>query len=226
MKKKIIIWTIVIVIVGGIFYLYQNKNNEEINSFLSEAKTSYRVSDFINSSLDMEEAQRIVDRLNEAYIAVGEGDRTYLHWIDIGMYKKVLGDYKGTEEAWRNAVSLTERPDLAYGNLANLYFYNLRDFNKAEEYYYKALEVVPNSYHYREGLSDLYRYDLKEKMNQVEQIMKDGVEQDMNNAIVYYAYLVDFFSSESNAEKVKEYTNKIKEIDPNWESFTQEIIVE
>jgi tetratricopeptide (TPR) repeat protein len=226
MKKKVIIWLIVIVVLGGIFYLYQNKENRDIDNFINKIKTDYRVSDFIDSALETSEAQRMVDRLNEAYVYLEEGDKLYLSWIDIGMYKKVLGDYSGAEDAWRSAVALSDNPALAYGNLANLYFYNLRDYIKAEEYYKKALDAVPGSYTYREGLADLYRYDLRNKVNEVEQIMKDGVEKDINNSIAYYAYLVDFFSSENNEEKIKEYTKKIKEIDPNWQAFAEDVVIE
>lgn len=226
MKKKVIIWIIIIVILGGIFYLYQNKDKQEPSNFLNEVKTFYRVSDFVGSHLETDEAQELVDRLNEAYVYLEEGSKPYLRWNDIAIYKKALSDYKGAEEAWRNAISLAENPGLAYGNLANLYFYHLRDFIKAEEYYKKALEISPHSFTYREGLADLYRYDMREKIDEVEQTMKEGADANKTNAIAYYSYLIEFFDGENNKSKVGEYTKKIKEIDPDWESIFQETIIE
>lgn len=228
MNKKIltIAFAVLVFLTGlGLYFLSPKpKSEENTNISLYQEKDHYEVSDFKDAPIvELDELERVIGRLNEAYVYLREGNKPYLRWIDIGLYKKVLGDYKGAENAWRNSVSLAANPGLAYGNLANLYFYNLKEFDKAEEYYLKAIEITPSAYTYREGLSDLYRYELKDKRSLVEEIMVEGSKQDSVNAIVYYAYLFDFFTAIENKEKAGEYAVKIKQIDPNWEIYGESI---
>jgi len=228
MNKKIltIAFAVLVFLVGLSLYFLspKPKNEKNANISLYQEKDHYEAGDFMDSPIvESDELERVIGRLNEAYVRLKEGDKPYLRWIDIGLYKKVLGDYRGAENAWRNSVSLAANPGLAYGNLANLYFYNLKEFDKAEEYYLKAIEITPSAYTYREGLADLYRYELEDKRGLVEEIMIEGSKQDSANAIIYYAYLVDFFAAIKDNNKASEYVGKVKKIDPNWEIYGEDI---
>ena len=115
---------------------------------------------------------------------------------------------------------------MAYGNLADFYFYYTKDYQKAEEYYKKALDINKNVYKYYEGLADLYRYNLTDKKDLVEKVINNGLENDSANKIIYYSYLVDFYHQKKNIGKKQEYIDKIKEIDPNWEWYMEDVEIE
>ncbi len=255
MNKKTIIliaFLLSFFVLGGVFfygYKYANLKNNDLNNIfrvdksvsdsrekehdfeeratLYQEKDQYSLDDFQNTgNLEEAEKKRLVEKLNKVYVLLREHEKKYPYWIEIGLIKKTLGDYTGAISAWRNAVSLSKRPVLAYGNLADLYFHYLRNYEKAEEYYQKALELNPRNFTYREGLADLYRYDLKEKSHLVEEIMLEGAKQDPANKIFYYAYLVEFFTENKNAKKAQEYKDKIYKIDPKWKPYTEEETVQ
>ena len=226
-KKSVIFLFIFIAIIGGIIYFKYYQGADNIKNILSDKnKTHYTVGDFKESGLDIAEISRFVDRLNKEYKALENSDKPYFNWINIGMFKKNLKDYQGVEDAWFKAISLKDDADLAYGNLADFYFYYTKDYQKAEEYYKKALDINKNVYKYYEGLADLYRYNLTDKKDLVEKVINDGLENDSVNKIIYYSYLVDFYHQEKNIEKKQEYIDKIKEIDPNWEWYMEDVEIE
>lgn len=225
MKKKIDISLVLvfIIFIGTIifYFTYYKVDKTETTSYADD--NIYTANDFKNSGLEPEELDRLINRLNKTYVLLEEKNNPYSSWIDIGMYKKVLGDYKGAEEAWMNAVTLTDRPDLAYGNLANIYFYNIKNYDLAEEYYQKAIEISVNPFTYREGLSDLYRYIKTDKKDLIEKNMLDGALSDPNRKLKYFEYLYYYFVDEKNIDKEAEYLKKIKEVNPEWKSDIQDV---
>ena len=64
-------------------------------------------------------------------------------WIAIGNLKVLLGDYEGAIAAYRESISLQSNNILGYRNIAEVYKNNLRDYEKAQEFYGLAIEVNP-----------------------------------------------------------------------------------
>lgn len=225
MKQKIFFIFVVVIlasVLGG-YYIYGQKNSNTKNFTAYENKDHYEVGDFKDSTLEQSDMEAAVARINKLYELKETSSDKYTYWIDIGIYKKLLNDFVGAEEAWMKAIESTENPDVAYGNLANIYFYNLRNYELAEEYYKKAIEITKNPFTYREGISDIYRYNLTAKKDLIEQNMLDGVESDPIRKLNYYEYLYYYFADEKNQDKTAEYLKKIKEIRPDWESDIQNV---
>jgi len=137
--------------------------------------------------------EKTLEELNLQYVKIEEEDHVYIRWINIGILKKRLNDFKGTEEAWQDAISYDSEQSLAFGNLADFYLFNLGQYEKAEEYYLKVLGMRQDNYTYYVGLVSLYRYNMIEKANLIESIMVDGAEINPGEAGTYYMYLSNYF---------------------------------
>src|SRR4030042_3428028 len=93
---------LIVLAVGAIFYFYLTK------VFLPNKEDKiYIASDFPGAfeKMDEEVLRLTLEDLNKQYQKKKEGDHIYIRWINIGILKKRLGDYIGTEDAWQNAIS-------------------------------------------------------------------------------------------------------------------------
>lgn len=219
MSKKYYFFIILIIIAAGIAaYFYFAK----FYSPQDQIKV-YTAEDFPNALERMSEdiLEKTLADLNNQYQKKEEGDHIYIRWINIGILKKRLGDYVGTEEAWQNAISYNPDQALAFGNLADLYLFDLGENEKAEEYYKKVLTMNPNHFNYYHGLAALYRYNTTEKAGLIEDLMLDGAKINPGEAESYYMYLANYFNDTKtnnggeDKEKAKLYTQKTLAINPD-----------
>jgi len=219
MSKKRILYIALVVIAASVvayFYLLPYFGGED------EMNKVYTVDDFptgiekvSNGSMSQEILDGTIEELNEQYVKIKEGDHIYNRWINIGILRKRLGDHEGTEKAWLKAIEYSPDQSLAYGNLADLYLFILKDDEKAEEYYLKVISMRNDNYNYYIGLSALYRYNMTEKAHLIEGIIVEAAEINPNEAASYYIYLADYYSRDGNdVEKARKYANKVIEIDP------------
>ncbi len=218
-KKRYFFIILIALAIGAIFYFYLTQ------FFLpNRLDKVYTAEDFPGAlnKMSQEALDFTLEDLNKQYQKLREGDEhVYIRWINIGILKKRLGDYKGAEDAWQNAISYNPDQTLAYGNLADLYLFDLRDVEKAEEYYKTVLTKNPYNYNYFVGLATLYRYDMTEKADQIEDLMNDAIVFNPGEAQNYYMYLANYFAEgpENNGgndiAKAKDYTQKTLEIDPD-----------
>src|SRR3990167_5293222 len=214
MKNKaryfIIILIVIFASLAAYFYL---------SKFYFEEKEQkiYTAADFPEALKIMSEdiLEKSLKDLNLQYQKLKEGDHVYVRWINIGILKKRLNDFYGAEEAWQSAIKYNPDQALAFGNLAELYLFDLKENQKAEEYYLKVLEMRENNYNDYFGLAALYRYNLTEKANLIEGLMLKGAEKNPAEAENYYMYLADYFYQEGdNIEKSKDYSQKTLELNP------------
>ncbi|MBU4339258.1 tetratricopeptide repeat protein [Patescibacteria group bacterium] len=221
MNKKNIIYIVLVILIASFvasFYLTDfYKSNE------SDLDKIYTSEDFPNAlkTTNEEILQLSLEDLNGQYQDLRDGKYIYLSWINIGILKKRLGDNPGTEEAWLNAIDYGPDRSLAYGNLADLYLFNLGEYEKAEEYYQKVLNMAPDNYTHYHGLASLYRYNMTEKSNLIEGIMLKGAENNPMGIENYYMYLANYFAEgpEDNGgndkEKAKYYIEETLKINPD-----------
>jgi tetratricopeptide (TPR) repeat protein len=136
-------------------------------------------------------------------------------WFDFGYYKKLLGDKEGAKLAWEKAFEYNPKKFATSNNLGDLYVNPFKDYERAEFFYLKALELKPNySVYYK--LADLYQYKLKEKQDRIEPLLKEAIKKLPKNKKEFLVYLYDFYEDQENQEKMEEYKNKIQKIDPEF----------
>lgn len=66
-------------------------------------------------------------------------------WIELGIYRKLIEDYVGAEESWKNASTLRPNSALPLSNLGNLYGYYIKNNEIAERYYLASIKTEPES---------------------------------------------------------------------------------
>ena len=220
MKRKNIIYIALVIAVAGLtayFYLA-----DFYKPYGSDLDKIYTAVDFPNALETMTEdiLEKSLEDLNNQYQKIQEGDHVYVRWINIGILKKRFMDHSSAEEAWQTAISYNPDQSLAFGNLADLYLFNLGEYEKAEKYYLKVLDMRPDNYTYYIGLVSLYRYNMTEKANLIEGLMIKGAEINPSEAENYYMYLANYFnygpdnSGGNNKEKARYYIQKTLGINP------------
>jgi tetratricopeptide (TPR) repeat protein len=76
-------------------------------------------------------------------------------WLDIALYKNMLGDTAGAEAVWVYLTQVSPGLFQPYGNLANLYL-TRQNFSEAETWYLRAIEKKPDYLQYYSDLGDIY----------------------------------------------------------------------
>ncbi len=134
-------------------------------------------------------------------------------WFDFGSAKEFLNDHEGAASAWERSFELQPLNFVTAGNLGNVYQYFIKNWQKADFYYHKALEVRPDYTLAYQGLADLYRFNWKEKQSQFEPQMLEAVQKDPQNRATYYGDLVEFFATR-DLPTAKKYFEEVKKINP------------
>lgn len=108
-------------------------------------------------------------------------------WIDLGAYRKIIGDYAGAKEALENALIIRPNNAVALSNLGNLYGYYIKDAVKAEEYYLASIKAEPTPgfwyyqafFFYKEVMNDA----VKAKNIVAEGVKNNPYDSDLNNLL-------------------------------------------
>ncbi|MFC1700730.1 tetratricopeptide repeat protein [Patescibacteria group bacterium] len=213
-KRHFFVIAIIVILTVAVAYFYLN------NYYFINQRSEYKVytaEDFPNSLslMGQDVLEASLTDLNKQYEKLNDvtDKYTYIRWINIGIIKKRFNDYAGTEEAWKKAIEYNPDQGLAYGNLADMYLFDLGEYEKAEEYYKKVLSMRTDNFNYYYGLAALYRYNMTEKADEIEGLMISGAENTPSEAENYYMYLADYFYREGkDVEKSKYYSQKTLEL--------------
>lgn len=101
-------------------------------------------------------------------------------WLYLGLNRKAIGDYEGVKSAWEYAKLLSPTNFVVRGNLGDLYAYYLKDNQKAEENYLRALEMGSTQIYLYFKTAEFYRDFLKDNQKATEIIQK-GLEISPNS---------------------------------------------
>jgi len=96
-------------------------------------------------------------------------------WLNLGIWRKTIGDYEGAKEAWEFVTLIRPTDAVAFHNLGDLYSQYLIDFPKAEQYYLAAIAKEPGTPFYYVKLHEFYRYFVK-KLDLAENILVQGIK--------------------------------------------------
>lgn len=134
--------------------------------------------------------------------------------LKMGLIKQLIHDYTGAEEIWTYLYKIEPKSYVLNGDLAYLYQYYLSDYQKAEEFYLKALEPkdVVNRYLYLNGLYELYHYRLKDDAKT--QVVLDRAMTELPEDINVFLMAADYYRETGNKDKARELYNKALKINP------------
>ncbi|MEW5907575.1 MAG: hypothetical protein AB1643_00085 [Patescibacteria group bacterium] len=195
MKNKIILIIIILLLAGGAgYYIYNDLSptrrvgeSEEPQQPVVEIPNLDRP---INITVNLtKEAEEIIrKKIEELSSKLKENPNLLDLWLDLGIYRKIIGDYEGAVEAWEYVSVVSPKNSTSFHNLGDLYAFYLKDYQKAEKNFLIAIENNPSQIFSYRSLYELYRYAMKDD-EKAKEILKKGIEinpdtsQDLKNLL-------------------------------------------
>lgn len=144
-----------------------------------------------------------------------KGNPDYLlGWIELGITKKVIGDYEGARDAWEYAGIIRPFNSVSFSNLGEIYWRYLPDFPRSEKNFKTAIKNKPDDFSVYISLSDLYYYSYKEKKDLAYAVLLDGIAANPNDANFPRA-LAALYERDNNFVKAIEWWKKVFASEPD-----------
>lgn len=138
-------------------------------------------------------------------------------WLNLGVYRKIAGDYEGAIEAWEYVAETG--PDsvnyVAYRNIGDVYINFLKDYEVAEVNLRRVISLNPSILDSYRMLSDLYRYSYKTDTDLAEQILLEGLGNNpesidlMTSIAKYYKETEDIENAKKYYEQARDEAQKL-----------------
>lgn len=128
-----------------------------------------------------EQKEKIYGELRMHGSAVKEKPDYFFGWIQVGLLKKVIGDFEGARDAWEYAGVISPKNSVSFANLGELYWRYLPNFPKSEANFKISIKNKPNDSSTYMSLSDLYRYSFVEKKDLADDVLLEGVNANPNS---------------------------------------------
>lgn len=96
-------------------------------------------------------------------------------WVELGSYRKAIGDYEGARQAWEYVVAVSPTYIVPLINLGDLYQFYFKDNLKAEEYMKKVIALDKASVEGYFRLYNLYALSYKEKIAEAPKVLLQGL---------------------------------------------------
>ncbi|QQG45481.1 MAG: hypothetical protein HYW89_00890 [Candidatus Sungiibacteriota bacterium] len=134
-------------------------------------------------------------------------------WIQVGIFKKIIGDFEGARDAWEYASLLEPLNSLSFANLGELYWRYLKDFPKAEANLKISLKNKPADVQTHVSLAELYYYSYKEKAEEADDVLLRGLEANPQNQTLM-SRLAYLYEQRKEWGKALEWWQKVNELFP------------
>lgn len=212
-KIKVIIAIIIFMVVIGFMIYY---------FFLKKPADPYAgVFDWRIVKTDLEPWE--IEKFSQEFLAVKESlqqDANQLDgWMQLGMLKKFVGDYKGAEQAWLKANEIRPKNSLSFHALADLYVNFTKEYAKAEPMYRQAiansLGEQFNILYYRNFF--YYYRDYLHQPDKAEEVLLEGIQDNPQSADLV-TLLASFYEEKGENSQAIEYYQKSLELYPDNEA--------
>lgn len=122
----------------------------------------------------------IQTKVAELQASLSKDPKQFNAWIDMGVYHKVAGDYVGAKIYWDYAGKLAPTDFISFGNLGNMYAYQLKDMVKAEQYYNQAIKNAPTQIYLYFQLAEAFR-DVSKDIPKAKAVVERGLVANPGN---------------------------------------------
>jgi len=167
----------------------------------------------ISANISEKEKTAYLSKIQEAINNIKENPISYDDWLSLGLYRKAIGDYIGTAEAWKESIKINPGGYISYHNLGDLYHFYIRDFVSAEKYMKDLVRVKPDYISAYRNLFDLYTLSYMEKENEAPKILLDGIAKNPK-AYDLMVLLASYYRDQGNISSAKEYYQKALSLNP------------
>ena len=200
---------LVIVIAITVYYLLPEDFGQE------GASSDYFTLTVMSTDIPEEKIKEYQEQLSALKKAI-EADPDFVnHWFDVGLLKKLVGDYQGAEAAWIKAGEIRPANSTSFGNLADLYANFLHEYDKAEVAYEIAIKnsagEVKNLLFYRQ-YAEFAFYRLGD-IAKTEEILLQAAEANPASSEPLIM-LGSFYQDRGENQKAIDYYEQALEIDP------------
>ncbi len=213
--QNIIIFILVIVIIGAGFFVYKQKT--ELNPELEELFS-------LSEEITLTEEQQ--NKFDEARNSLKENPDDALAIIAIARIKHQAQDLNGSERAYLMALEIQPTNTIILNNLGDIYNQK-KKYEKAAEMYLRLIENNPKWVNAYRELAAIYKYHLKDRYPEMEEILLQGLEKSKEFTgeapVDFYSMLAVFYKETGQIEKAIEYFEKVIESTPENEGAKIEL---
>lgn len=114
-------------------------------------------------------------------------------WMQIGLLKKIIGDFEGARDAWEYAGVIQSKNSLSFSNLGELYWRYLHEYVKSETNFRISIKHKPEDIQNYVSLAELYHYSYKEKADLADDVLREGLQNNPDDGTLMrrLAYLYE-----------------------------------
>lgn len=133
-------------------------------------------------------------------------------WLDLAVYYRMLRDYEGALEIWEYLVAENPSDAIAFHNIASHYYYEEKNYPKAEEYYRKAITANPALAINYTDLHEMYRYVYREDSQAAVEIIQEGLAKvDVRNGIDLSVMLARYYEEKGDMPNARKYYTQARD---------------
>lgn len=133
------------------------------------------------AGIDESVVKAIQTKVAELQTELKKDSSKVAYWIDLGTYHKVAGDFSGAKIYWDYAGKRAPTDFISFGNLGNMYAYQLKDMVNAEKYYNQAIKNAPSQVYLYFQLAEAFR-DVSKDTAKARAVIDRGLVANPNNA--------------------------------------------
>lgn len=179
MKKNIIIIVIILIIIAVVVGVSYNRSTDE-----------YKIKQKLGDNQELLAKYEKIKSLEEKSKKDEEVDVGRL--FVIGMEWKGLGDLTKDKFFYQKSLEVYQAGIEAFGDKNVLVYWNagksaeyLEDYELAESYYRKSIEITPSYDDPYKNLADLYKYFMKKSSGEIIALYDQGIEATMGSANLF-----------------------------------------
>lgn len=224
MNRSIKILIAAVLIGAGVFFVYSEfMKKPPVEDELEVMKQGILApAKIFATDLTEEQKAKFLEQLEEAQKIVVKTDFDNLQSInDVARLKRLFGDFEGARLAWEYANIIRPKNSLSFSNLAAMYHYDLKDYQKAEENYMVSVANDPDDVPTIRNLFELYRYSLKDDVR-AEALLLESIEVNPE-APDLTALLAGLYAETGRIEKAVEYYEKHLRQNPQNDAARKEL---
>lgn len=103
-------------------------------------------------------------------------------WVNLGILRKTVGDYKGAEADWIYVTKLYPSSTVGFDNLGELYLDFLKDYPKAEANFKQSIKIDSHDINAYQQLFSLYTtYGYKQGTSAAADLVAQGLKANPNS---------------------------------------------
>lgn len=166
--------------------------------------------------------KQAIDKLHYSMSVIQQNYDYPNAWLELGAYRKLIGDYEGAIEAWDFVGLIRPQDHISFSNLGDLYAFYLKDYKKGEENFLKAIANNSGNINSYLQLATLYEYAYEEKSAEAENILLLGIKSNPGDIILKTA-LAQYYRDNNKISEALKYFEEALALDPSNSLLQEEI---